>query len=94
MGDMADDAMFEASKYDAFQDQQHWLADVLLEEYKMGIAEWKTVEGYKILVRNMGNNHINNVIKYLERKKSTPMNDMWIKILSAEQLKRTNLRTT
>jgi len=94
MGDMADDAMIEASMYDAHIDFQHQKADELLEEYKMGIAEWSTQEGYKILVKNMGNNHVHNVIKYLERKKSSPMNDMWIKILSAEQLKRTNLRTT
>ena len=94
MGDHADDLMFEGINQEILQDKQYQEADELLEEYKMGVAEWKTVEGYKILVKNMGNNHVNNVIKYLERKKSTPMNDMWIKILSAEQLKRTNLRTT
>jgi len=93
MGEMADDAMFEALSQElAWEYKQKEIenaAKANIELYKMGIAVWRTQDGNETPVIRMTNDHIHNTIKFLKRKpKKTAITDAWIYVLETEQTKR------
>lgn len=66
-------------------------AEELIEQYKMGIAEWETRKDGCIMVTDMTNDHVKNCITFLKLKKKkekTSILECWLKIFKAECKKR------
>jgi hypothetical protein len=88
MGDIADYYRELAMQEDAEYEYLSSIANQLWENYKAGIAEWKSLKG-PILVIHMDDNHIVNALKMLLRKDNkNPVNEMFIDIFEAEIKKR------
>lgn len=66
-------------------------AEELLEQYKMGIAEWTTQDDGCIMISDMTNEHIKNCLTFLnlkKKKEKTSVVECWLKIFKAEYKKR------
>ena len=55
--------------------------------YSRGTLQWKTKEGYQMLVKNMETSHVENTYKYMARKPyryKTPITSAWQHIFKEE----------
>ena len=64
-------------------------ANEMFDEYECGILNWETKAGQEILVQDMLDIHIENTLKFFEKKsKKGILTEAWHEILTREFAKR------
>lgn len=92
MGDIAeyyyDLAMEQEFAAHAERELLNQRLDEMEKSYMLGSLSWVTAGGEEILLSKMSIEHINNTIKFLERKEKSQIRNMWVKLLKIEVNKR------
>ena len=91
MGDMAD--YYRSFDQEAEQHFQELESDRIRDEYASGRLEWTTKNDDPIEVKLMGNKHIHNIIKMLNRNiNPSEVTLAWIEVFEKEIVKRQKQR--
>lgn len=80
------------SDYMAEMDFRQSLAKEIVENYKMGCCLWTQKNEEKILIQDIANDHLKNIIKFLNKKPYEELSSItvnaWRRVMRAEETKR------